>query len=251
VNDDDKLAEYLIGLEEKISELEKNLNELDDQDHGTIQHLLKEIITLKKEDNTIHYLIKNNAEANEKDIAELKERLDTNQIDRINEHILIEKILWDVMKKCKYCYDFEKLDGKKKRLPSEQAAKCSVCNDTIFSKKEDGSITCDARCKDSGGEKAVDRKHELTSGETSKADKTTNSKPPERFMYHITHCPKCDGRVEVKCDIWQSEEDEKKLILEFVKKLESIIHRMPNGKIEYIGHLEMDDIIKEYGAELK
>ena len=38
-------------------------------------------------------------------------------------------------------------------------------------------------------------------------------------------------------------------ISEFVKKIESAINRMPNGKIEYIGHSQIEDILKEYRAK--
>jgi hypothetical protein len=42
----------------------------------------------------------------------------------------------------------KKNKGIKERTLSEQKVMCSDCNDTIFTRKEDGSITCDSRCKE-------------------------------------------------------------------------------------------------------
>jgi len=145
---------------------------------------------------------------------------------------------------CPYC-KCEIILGEIEDLGGEKM--CSAAHTEIPSLTQEDIDRFVKPFEDSGGEKVRSAAHTevLIPDETmygsvyeegkSKTKELTDSKPPEH-----------DYEYEETKRLFEDS-----LISEFVKKLESIIHRMPNGKIEYIGHLEMDDILKEYKEKLK
>ena len=175
-------------LEEKLSELEKKV---DDSlllptivQHGSDHTRIDDKIAEQKEELGNIKTNRNILEIHRHDLDELKERFkrienevfDSSNQSRIDEalgdchaieHDLVpwKEVLREIMKVIENQFDYGQYDKLLAKLDGTEEEMADWILDQ----------SCDIK--------------------TEKNDE----KPPERFMVHITHCPHCDGIVEVEC----------------------------------------------------
>ena len=193
-------------LEKKINIREQKINELFD----LIAELRNKLDSWRNEANNI---IAKQRTSFQDQLNELKERVETNQIDRINEHILLEEVLrdlgykligWqkekqtDYDKKCfaeSLQYTLKKLDGKKKVEKTDALDSLLHGIDPAFLKTEKKDINdpckpcehLDIACwdcevypfRDSGGEKEGGNSDVSPAKGKSYGGFLPDSKPPE------------------------------------------------------------------------
>ena len=231
--------------DDRISELEKNLNEIDDCDHGALQHFeklirtsQKEIAELRNHQKNTDTLIREYEQAHNFQTNELKEHGHNTYYNGIN---LNSEVLRELIKGLGefpipdedtfYLYLLEKLDGKKvcyscKFLYEPSGEHCNKCIAGKYTEHK----------KDSGGEKTVevglgDSKDEDSSRKT--VSKTSDSLTRFRDKVLEPFDSKLPELLDSEFESGKFLEGQK-LISEFVEKL----------KKGYKDHFEVDKFEK-------